>query len=390
MNQGIKHITPLISVVLAFSLCFSGCKDSPPEKERITKEIYDTTPTKKIQKDLFPILDSKYFQDNIAILYFNERAYYVNNYGEFLKAYPFYDYADKNFSPLHPFNNGLAAAWKRYRDGKLIIDCYYVDTTGRIAIDEVFDLTFDFKDGYAMTVLKNKDGNQKKRWCLINKSGKHIIEADGMDYFYKNLIWIRKSNDYSISGDWGLAKIDTINDSYNMVVDFKYNIIGRFIKDVCWVEKITEKKEFESQLKQRALMNIDGNLITPWYDNLTLYDSGLSLFRKNKEYGVLDISGNVILQPQNDYNKAKNMANSTLSVKKDNYHEDLGAVHNGGKYGFIDTSGNLVIAYKYDKVSEIGFSGGLAKVQIGEDEFFINKKGECIIGCIPMKKKVIH
>ncbi len=385
MNLEVKHISSLFWIIFTFTICLSGCTENPSKNEKIQKKIDDTPPIEKTKKDLFPILNSKYFQDNIAILNCDEGAYYVNNYGETLDLDPFYDYADKKISTLHPFNNGLAAAWKRYKGGTPKFDCYYVDTTGQIAFEEVFNLTFDFKDSYAMTVLKNTDGSRKKRWCLINKRGKHIIEADGMDYFYKNLIWIRKANSSRVSGDWGLAKIDTINDTYHMMVDFKYNIIGRFIKDICWVEKITERGEFEGPLKQRALMNVDGELITPWYENLYTYDSGLSTFKSNGKYGVLDISGNVIMPAQDDHTEAYRYVNRTTAKTSSNFHEGYAVAHNKGKYGFIDTTGQLVIDYKYDQISEIGFSGGVAKVQIGHDDFFINKKGECVIGCISRK-----
>jgi hypothetical protein len=189
-----------------------------------------------------------------------------------------------------------------------------------------------------------------------------------------------------MSGDWGLAKIDTVNDTYEMIVDFKYNIIGQFIKGVCWVEKITERGEFEGPLRERALMNSEGILITPWYDNLYTYSTSLSTFRLKDKYGVLDISGNVVMEPQNDYTKAKEFATRNESKSTNNFNEGYAVVHNNGKYGFIDSTGQLVIEYKYDKISEIGFSGGVAKVQIGEDEFFINKKEACLIGCIPRKK----
>ena len=404
MNLDIKIIALQIFSLFVFTTCFSGCVNNLNDNdetqkndnttlsvnsEQVLKDTNTVTTTEDTKADdPFPILNSKYFHDNIAILYYDDRAHYVNNYGKYLDSYPFYDYADKEYSPLHNFHDGLTAAWKRYKKGgRHLLDCYYVDTSGRIAIDEKFGYNGNFEDGYAITILKNNDNKHwKKSWCLINKSGKHIIEADGISDRYQNLIWIKKSNEFRMSGDWGLARIDTIDDSYEMIVDFKYNIIGQFIKGVCWVEKITERGEFEGPLKQRALMNSEGELITPWYDNLYTWSTGLSTFTLMDKYGVLDISGNVVMEAQNDYTKAKEFATKKASKPNYNFNEGYAVVHKNGKYGFIDSTNKLVIGYKYDKISKIGFSGGVAKVQLGEDEFFINKKEECLIGCIPRKK----
>lgn len=60
------------------------------------------------------------------------------------------------------------------------------------------------------------------------------------------------------------------------------------------------------------------------------------------------------------------------------YYEGLARVKLEKKWGFIDTSGQLVIKPKYDQVEN--FSEGLAKVRSGHRGWgLINKKGEEIL-----------
>ena len=53
-----------------------------------------------------------------------------------------------------------------------------------------------------------------------------------------------------------------------------------------------------------------------------------------------------------------------------------------GKYGFVNTSGEIIIPMKYEFASSEGFSEGLAEVRINGKDGFINKSGEIVIPAI--------
>lgn len=60
-----------------------------------------------------------------------------------------------------------------------------------------------------------------------------------------------------------------------------------------------------------------------------------------------------------------------------NKSSNLHPVEIGGKYGYINTGGNLVIAAQFDRADE--FSEGLAKVRVKDKYGFIDNKGEIVI-----------
>ena len=61
------------------------------------------------------------------------------------------------------------------------------------------------------------------------------------------------------------------------------------------------------------------------------------------------------------------------------FSEGLASVELNNKWGFIDTTGKIVIPFVYESFSN--FVKGLALVTINNKSFYINKKGECVRGC---------
>lgn len=431
-----KNKLLLIHCVFAFTICFSSCKEKQSSNKQIQNDSIPNLQEEVTETGFTPILNSKYFPDDIATLYFDNQAHYVYNNGVFIESFPFYDYVDNAYTTLRNFHEGVAVVTKRYKADSgygFEFDCIYVDSSGEKIIDEVFGHATDFKNGYARTTLKSHDENE---WCLIDKVGRHIIEADEIGEPYQNFVWIKSAN------RWGLAEIDTKKQSHTMITEFSYKITGDFIDGICWV------KDYYSE--KRAYMNVKGELLTPWYDNATDLSNNFATFEAAEKWGAIDKSGKVIIAPQFDYLSnfseglagfcsikngdfekwgyidqtgkviieknlgwATNFVNGYAIVRKDNseglrgfinkkgiliadysfeeahnFYEGYAAVKKNGKYGFIDTTGKLVIDYKYDEIApfpnnpfEAGFSGGVVKVIINEDESFVNKNGDCLLGC---------
>lgn len=99
--------------------------------------------------------------------------------------------------------------------------------------------------------------------------------------------------------------------------------------------------------------------------NAQTKDKAMPLFwiREGGKYGYIDKTGKVVIKPQFD---------NTMG-----FNEGLAATSIGKKYGYIDTKGNWVIKPQFDFTYM--FSDGLAMVEINKKKGWIDKKGRMVI-----------
>ena len=89
------------------------------------------------------------------------------------------------------------------------------------------------------------------------------------------------------------------------------------------------------------------------------------MVEKGYKYGFVDKSGNEVIARKYDY--AGDFSEGLAEVEKDH------------KYGYIDKSGNEVIACKYDYADD--FSEGLVRVEKDDKYGFVDKSGNEVIAC---------
>lgn len=255
---------------------------------------------------------------------------------------------------------------------------------------------------------------KSKKYGIINKEGKLIVpvEYDQIDitgiYLYaKNSqgTTVYNGNGTQANIDSNVSIINTQNEKYRIRIKndngTKYGIINKegtqLVKEkysyleylyenyfIASLENgklgvITDKDEVKIEINNDSLQKISGtNLIQTTNDtekSLTVYN--------NKMEKITELK-NAKITVEKDFIKIYNGEDENIYLSKDGNRlkntevyssNKLFASKKGDKWGFVDNSGNTVVDYKYDKVTEFN-KYGFAAVKIGDKWGSINESGE--------------
>ena len=112
------------------------------------------------------------------------------------------------------------------------------------------------------------------------------------------------------------------------------------------------------------------------------FSEGLALIRNDEKYFYIDTRGRIAVKPVDNIYRAWDFSHGLARV-------NIGGGHGGsecdeifgGKWGFIDKQGKMVIDPQFDAVRP--FANGLAVVRIGDDKTgkwgFIDPQGKFVI-----------
>lgn len=142
-------------------------------------------------------------------------------------------------------------------------------------------------------------------------------------------------------------------------------------------------------------INRHNNVRIPFSYGLN-FSEGISVLSKHRKQGYIDTSGNIIVKPifskasrfscgrakirhkdGNFINKKGDILNLGKYRYIGDFSEGLIAVRKNDKWGFIDTSGNLVIPIIYEMA--FSFKEGLAPVRLNKKWNYIDKEGNTVI-----------
>jgi hypothetical protein len=96
------------------------------------------------------------------------------------------------------------------------------------------------------------------------------------------------------------------------------------------------------------------------YDFQGAYFEGIAKIKANSKWGFVDSTGNVIVAPK--YNQVENFSGGLAKVRI------------GSKWGLVDKTGAVVIKPTFDWIYD--FVGDKAKVKINGEEYYMNKNGQ--------------
>ena len=109
----------------------------------------------------------------------------------------------------------------------------------------------------------------------------------------------------------------------------------------------------------------DGNIVIDFiYDEVHPFSVGLALVRKNGKWGYINTSGKLVIPCK--YNPAWSFTKNGLA-----------AVCQNGKCGFINQKGKVIIPLMYDDAKYFG-KDGTARVKLNGEIFYIDGDGNKI------------
>ncbi|HRZ42962.1 MAG TPA: WG repeat-containing protein [Bacteroidales bacterium] len=274
------------------------------------------------------------------------------------------------------------------KDGKV----GYFDSTGKVAIEPLFDKGYQFNHGVA--VVQNEG-----KYMLINSEGKIISDAyDHIFSYSDDLFMVNNSGTWSeeegiqggvcglirydgtVFAKLAFAKLDAVhgdmiiflkNNSLgfmdlkgNEVMKPDYTYLGAFNDGLAFF-RIPEMDEYGEYIEGPGTwgyINKSGKEVIPaTYDDAFDFSEGLGQVILYNAIIFIDTLGKEVLR-LTDAQEAGPFSDGMAWVKKD------------GKIGYTDRTGVMRIPCIYEKGQD--FSDGVTKVELQGNEILINKKGE--------------
>ena len=305
----------------------------------------------------------------------------------------------------------------------------FADSAGNIVIAAQYEDVSTFRNGLATVRLNGKYG-------LINKAGKEILppEYTSISDYACGVMWLGTEEGYFLINSEGKRVLpDTYENAFaftasqdripiekdgkiaffdtdgNQITDHSYDRVGRYFEGVAPVLSLGGDDE------GWGILDINGELIVPHiYRKLFPFKHGLgvaSLVDANmhERYGVIDPNGEVVIPfvyglisgtgsegyfVARKYGereaKTEMLTNKSLIIGHDGkvraeldvrlwdeFSEGLVVAESKGKFGYVDTTGAVVIPFNFEWACP--FQEGLAWAKGGEYYGFIDHSGQFVI-----------
>lgn len=292
--------------------------------------------------DLFPVMD-------------HDRAGFIDHTGKIV--------IPLCFDKVGAFADGLA---RFERDG----NWGYIDSSGAVIIEPKFPWAEEFSEGLARVQISGQPLGYNGRWGFINKFGKVVIPPD-----YKATFG-GKSNigadDAEDSFHDGLAKIEIhgktgfIDQTGKVVVPAEFTYAYPFSEGLAAVTKSSTGDD------GWGYIDITGKwIIAAQFAWASSFAGDMAPVNSGRGCEYIDTTGASVLKPPAPLGKT-----DCAEVWGD-FSEGLSRWKFGKKYGYIDSSGKVVIKPRFDLTFH--FSEGLAAVEIGGKWGYIDKAGKMVI-----------
>ncbi|MBR3482130.1 MAG: WG repeat-containing protein [Neisseriaceae bacterium] len=139
-----------------------------------------------------------------------------------------------------------------------------------------------------------------------------------------------------------------------------------------------EVKDFSDGLarveqgRQVGFIDKTGKMVIPFSDKYEygyVFRDGLISFKSDSESGFMDKTGQIAFLMPQGISATEHFKNGLVKIRN----------HGNGKYGLMDTKGNIVAPTQYDMLSDNNFSDGLLRVSRDDLWGYIDKTGKEVI-----------
>lgn len=277
----------------------------------------------------------KYFNSGYALVLKNDQWQYIDKKNQVLEI-------PATTDKLYDFEEGVAF----FRSGDKV---GLLGTDGKLVLKPIYDAIKDVKNGHAKV-------QKGELWGMIDASGKEVIPAE-----YEDI-----GNSWSPHGVYGKK-----GDEYGIIHNGKFNPIDG-ATDV-WIFHEDSELTYAEMDKKVGFVDSSGKwVIKPQFDKARAFSDGLAPVANGKTWGYINEKGEMIVEPQ--FRDAEVFSDGRAPVKEKDW-------------GFIDTSGKLVIPMEYDITAglaflsgnnEKGFINGLTRVKTKKGWGFLDKNGKLL------------
>jgi hypothetical protein len=219
----------------------------------------------------------------------------------------------------------------------------YIDPVGEYAIEPAFRFGHEFSEGLAGV---SYDGDE---WGFIDATGEvRLVDVDRARPFREGYAWFE-------TVAWRKGFLDK---DLRVAIQPVYADAFGFCEGLAWVRE-------ESDDTGCHFLNPDGDRVLTFdTDCDNGFSNGLLYVREGDLSGFVNRNREWVIPP-------------VFERPGPGFHEGMAAMQVAGKWGFLNTEGDMAIQPRYDAVSP--FNSGLAAVRVGALWGFIDTAGDMVI-----------
>ncbi|MFT7612370.1 MAG: hypothetical protein ACI9J3_001329 [Parvicellaceae bacterium] len=214
----------------------------------------------------------------------------------------------------------------------------------------------------ALLICSNLISQNKyeKEFAAIDSTGKTLFTFNAKNaYAFKN--GIAKVRKYVIQGNQAFYRYGGINEEGNMVIPAVWDKLRDFKSGVAFARKPGEKLYF--------LIGRNGLPVKmEQYEKPGYFFEGVAKFKKESKYGFIDSTGSVVVEPK--YISVSYCCEGLICVNQNNETEE---------YEFVDRTGKRAFEKTFRQGGTSSFQNGLARVKVSGKTCLIDHQGEVAV-----------